>query len=254
MRSLVSTDERRMWAEDTRQHRTCFHGPAARGSAHAHKDPRRKPGEKLSTRREGELKQAQTRGSGERGGEGASRRATLNGVARDSPGLVVWSRASGCLRRQSRRASRVEGGQRGGSAKERQPGRFRPLPSVSSSTAAGDGGGEAAGRGAAQRHHLREARQEGGEVHRRRRPLPLHLARAVRALGARAARRRVEHCAVAGGAHGAARHDGARRGDRARRDEQEEQPRRREAPRRRRLGQRQEGRAQGAEEGLRLCH
>ena len=28
-------------------HRTCFHGPAARGSAHAHKDPRRKPGKKL---------------------------------------------------------------------------------------------------------------------------------------------------------------------------------------------------------------
>ena len=28
-------------------HRTCFHGPAAHGRAHAHKDPRRKPGKKL---------------------------------------------------------------------------------------------------------------------------------------------------------------------------------------------------------------
>ena len=58
-------------------------------------------------------------GSGERGG-GASRRATLNGVARDSPGLV--RQGVGVL--TSAIAARVESKQvnGGGSAKQRQPG------------------------------------------------------------------------------------------------------------------------------------
>ena len=58
-------------------------------------------------------------GSGERG-RGASRRAALNGVARDSPGLV--RQGVGVL--TSAIAARVESKQvnGGGSAKQRQPG------------------------------------------------------------------------------------------------------------------------------------
>ena len=52
-------------------------------------DPRRKPGKKLLDS-EGVPRQRTSRGVGRKRGEGrgASRRATLNGVARDSPGLV----------------------------------------------------------------------------------------------------------------------------------------------------------------------
>ena len=62
---------------------------------------------------------AERGGSGERG-RGASRRAALNGVARDSPGLV--RQGVGVL--TSAIAARVESKQvnGGGSAKERQPG------------------------------------------------------------------------------------------------------------------------------------
>ena len=70
-------------------------------------DPRREPGKKRGG------------GSGERG-RGASRRAALNGVARDSPGLV--NQGVGVL--TSAIAARVESKQvnGGGSAKQRQPG------------------------------------------------------------------------------------------------------------------------------------
>ena len=76
-------------------------------------DPRRKPGKKLlDSEREGEE-------AGREGG-GASRRAALNGVARDSPGLV--RHGVGVL--TSAIAARVESKQvnGGGSAKQRQPG------------------------------------------------------------------------------------------------------------------------------------
>ena len=78
-----------------------------RAEGPSHKDPRREPGKKRGG------------GSGERG-RGASRRAALNGVARDSPGLV--RQGVGVL--TSAIAARVESKQvnGGGAAKERQPG------------------------------------------------------------------------------------------------------------------------------------
>ena len=104
-------------------HRTCFHGPAARGSAHAHKDPRRKPGKKLSTR------SGKGRKRGEREGGVETR-----GVKRGRP-RQPWSGPPG--RRGAYvgncGARRVEAGQRGGlrQAAAAWPfGRYRRYPAL----------------------------------------------------------------------------------------------------------------------------
>ena len=87
-----------------------------------------------SSNKEGVPRQRTSRGVGRKRGEGrgASRRATLNGVARDSPGLVHQAGRRGAYV-GNRGARRVEAGQRGGlrQAAAAWPfGRYRRYPAL----------------------------------------------------------------------------------------------------------------------------
>ena len=137
MRSLVSTDERRCGPRTLGNTEPAFMGQQ-RAEAPMHT---RIPGANLAKNyrlggkgSSNKLKQNRKRGEG-RGG-GVETRDVERGRPRQpwSGGLVQGVRVL-----TSAIAARVESRRRstgGGSAKERQPGRFRPLPSVSSSTAA----------------------------------------------------------------------------------------------------------------------